>query len=204
MAQDHFEKHLYLGGPDRVDWNYNLCFDGQPQIAEIAEEYAEILNHPGLHLPVPATCLHTTVARIGLVDERQEEEMLAFNERLKEPLADLPVSEVTVKVGAKCRYDGGNVMLDITPSKSIKKMRQLAMAQVGIYIADEDEFSPHITLAYAAACGEKGEEEIRERIAENPVSPVVVRLAELSLVKQWPVNDYYEREVIERLPLSRR
>jgi hypothetical protein len=49
MATDHFKAYAHLDGA--IDWNFNILFDGQPQVARMAEAYAESIRHPGLYRP---------------------------------------------------------------------------------------------------------------------------------------------------------
>lgn len=73
MSTDHFQKHNYQAG--KVDWNFNLIFDDQPQVAAMVSQYAKPLDQPGLYPPVPAKWLHATILRVGTTDEYTKAEM---------------------------------------------------------------------------------------------------------------------------------
>ena len=80
MAIDHFKKHAYQ--TNKVDWNFNILFNDQPQVAQTAKMYVQALSHPGLYPPIPAKWLHATILRIGLVDDYTKDELLAVTKQL--------------------------------------------------------------------------------------------------------------------------
>ncbi len=75
MAIDHFIKHKW--SRERTDWNFNILFNDQPQVAGLASQYAPLVKHPGLDDPVPGQWLHATVLRVGFLEDFPEAERLA-------------------------------------------------------------------------------------------------------------------------------
>jgi hypothetical protein len=74
MAQDHFERHNHHDGI--IDWNFNVVFDMQPSIIEMAKAYQPYLQKPELYDPIPYEWLHATILRVGTIEQYSEAEML--------------------------------------------------------------------------------------------------------------------------------
>lgn len=203
MAKDHFEKHHYQ--KDRVDWNFNLLFEGQQDVARMIEEYAPLVNDPGLYNPIPTKWLHATILRVGLLQDYAEAEMLAVAAKLQDSLATLELPEFF--------FDswwlwGGNVVLHISPDDEFSKIYHCVIdvlrAVVGdarVHSSPHGELVAHATLAYART--HHNERQIHQRLLENPVKPAAFKAAKLSLVKQRPTDGHYGWEVVSEIPIGR-
>lgn len=115
MAIDHFDKYRFQ--ENRVDWNFNILFDDQPQVAELASKYASLLQYPGLHKPVPGQWLHATVLRVGFLEEFSEAEMLEVAELIEQKITKIKIPELIL--GQWWLWDG-NPVLHITPDEQLQ------------------------------------------------------------------------------------
>lgn len=120
MAQDHFEKHSYQRG--KIDWNFNITFADQPEVAALAKAYAPIIRHPGLYDPIPPEWLHATILRVGTTEEYTEAEMLAVAQKVQDELAKMSFPEFA--------FDswwlwGGGVALHISPDDAFGKLYEV-------------------------------------------------------------------------------
>jgi 2'-5' RNA ligase len=201
MATDHFEKHYYQ--KDRVDWNFNLLFDGQPAVAQMAKEYASALQHPGLYAPVPPQWLHSTILRVGLTDDYTEAEMLAVAAALEQSLASLALPEFFCD---SWWLWGGNVVLHISPDDQFSKLYACVVAALASVVGKDrtthvphDSFIPHITLAYTKT--HQQEQAIHDRLVAQPVQPVGFHAKGIALIKQWPTDGHYEWEIVKEIRL---
>ena len=125
MARDHFEKHSYQKG--KIDWNFNILFDDQPQVAQMAQKYAKLLDHPGLYPPIPPQWLHATVLRIGTTDEYSEVEIMQMADKLESKLASLSLPEFLL---GPWWIWSGNPVLHITPEGPLAELFKLTLSMV--------------------------------------------------------------------------
>jgi 2'-5' RNA ligase len=170
----------------------------------MAEEYAEALQHPGLYKPVPPQWLHSTILRIGLVDDYTETEMLAVVDKLQERLANLKLPEFF--------FDswwlwGGNVVFHISPDDQFTKIYDEVIAALEAVVGSDRAtksphggFIAHTSLVYSKT--HNREREIHDWLLDNPVKPAHFRANSLSLIKQWPIDGHYEWEVVRDIPLG--
>lgn len=203
MAKDHFEKHFYQ--KDRVDWNFNLLFDGQSPVAEMARKYAEIIHHPGLYDPIPTLWLHSTILRVGFIEDYSEQEMLHVAAKLKISLAGLELPQFS--------FDswwlwGGNVVLHISPDDEFYKIyHHVITALESVVGSDRTTKSPHggfiahTGIAYAKT--HSHEDEIHAKLVKNPIEPASFTAEKLSLIRQWPTAGHYEWEIVENIAIGK-
>ena len=201
MAQDHFQKHDTFQG--KVDWNFNLIFDDQPQVAELTKEFGQLIDHPGLYPPVPTKWLHATVLRAGVVSEFTEEEMLAVVMLLKSSLSEVEFPEFML---GHWWLWGGNVVLHIAPEDPLQKLFSLVVKTMESVVGKDrmptpDKFIPHITLAYCRAYNE--ELEVYKQLSAKLIRPVSFKVTSMPLIKQSAVYGHYEWEVIDNIPLGK-
>jgi 2'-5' RNA ligase len=127
MAIDHFVKHKYAR--ERVDWNFNILFNDQPQVARLARQYQPLIKHQGLYSPVPTQWLHATVLRVGFLEEFSEAEMLAVADVLAPKLANMRLSELLL--GQRWWLWNGGPVLGITPKHQLQEVfRQVLKALI--------------------------------------------------------------------------
>ena len=197
MALEHFEKHSYQKG--KVDWNFNILFDDQPQIVQIAKEYAKLLTHPVLYPSIPTQWLHATVLLVGTTDEYSEAEMLQVAEKLTPELAKLSLHEFLL---GPWWIWSGNPVLHITPEGPLVELFNLTLSTVKEVVGEKrtpkpSRFIPHITLAYSPTYD--GEKEVHSQLSTKHIKPVKFRVSKLSLVKQRQASSYYDWKVIKEL-----
>jgi 2'-5' RNA ligase len=203
MATDHFEKHFHK--PNQVDWNFNVLFNGQPDVSRMAEQYAQVLQHPGLYKPIPPQWLHSTILRVGLVDDYTEAEMLAVADKLQDKLANLKLPEFF--------FDswwlwGGNVVFHISPDDQFTKVYDEVIAALEAVVGSDrttksphESFIAHTSLVYSKA--HNSEREIHDKLLANPVKPATFNARSVSLIKQWSTDGHYEWEVVKDISIGR-
>jgi 2'-5' RNA ligase len=203
MVEDHFLKHYYRS--NRVDWNFNILFDDQPSVGQMAECYKSSISHPGLYPPIPARWLHATILRVGLLEDFSEAEMLAVTDILKVSLARLELPVFTFE--SWWIWDGSPV-LHISPGNQFMKIYDHVVAALQQTIGKDrtnrpsyGDFIPHMSLAYTRAQDAEGE--IYDQLAAHPIAPASFQVSNLALIKQWPTGDHYEWEVIRRIPVGK-
>lgn len=202
MAIDHFEKHARKSP---VDWNFNLVFDNQQSVAELAEHYKATLEHPGLYPPVPSEWLHATILRVGLLEEYTQDEMLAVAEVLQSKVSNLELPEF--------RFDswwlwGGNVVFHLSPGEQLAQLYDALESALNEVLGSSrtaktphGNFIPHATLAYTRTHDHHSEKEIYDRLMALPAKTTTFSAANISLIKQWPVNGHYEWEVVRQITI---
>jgi 2'-5' RNA ligase len=202
VAFDHFEKEHHQA--KRADWNFNILFDGQPAVTDMAREYREAIRHPSLYDPIPPKWLHATIFRVGLVDDYTEHEMLAVAARLEPLLKELRLPEFC--------FDswwlwGGNVVLHISPDDKFTQIYDQVIAALNAVVGQEriiptphGRFIAHTGLAFTKTHDK--ESEINSQLVNTRIKPASFRARRLSLIKQWPINGHYEWEVVRQIPIG--
>jgi hypothetical protein len=223
MAIDHFDKHKSQIG--RTDWNFNFLFDDQPQVAELAGKYAPLLNHPGLHKPIPGQWLHATLLRVGFLEDFTEAEMLAVADKFARKLANIELPPLIV--GERCRLWNGGPFLSITPEQPLREIFSHSLGSLLAVVGRDRlpaltvppgllntltaaigrdrlpgrlQFVPHITLAYPKTYND--ERGLRKQLESHPIAGTEVRINNVSLIKQRVVDDYYAWDVIKSLSIG--
>ena len=203
MAIDHFEKYFYR--EDRVDWNFNILFPNQPNLEKLVGEYKPLLNHEGLYEPIPFQWIHSTILRVGLLEDFTEQEMLKVADCLQIKLASLHLPEFGID---SWWLSSGNVVLHISPddvyrlihSAVIEALHEVFSVERMLSFV-ERKFTPHITLAYTRT--QTSELEVARSLTTKPAGELVTfEATQLSLIKQWPVNGHYEWEVVRTIPIG--
>ncbi len=226
MAINHFEKHREQIG--RIDWNFNLLFNDQPQVPQLAAKYAPLLQHPGLHKPVPGQWLHATVLRVGFLEDFTETEMLAVADRLEHKLTNMKMSELRLE---KWWLWNGGPVLGITPKRQLytiygylmeslievigrDRLPTLSIPPRGRFetavasllraigrdrIPIQFQFLPHITLAYPKTYN--AESSLSKQLKSQAVEGVNIRVKSVSLIKQYILDDYYAWEIVKDIQI---
>ena len=200
MAIDHFIR--YKAHVKRIDWNFNILFNDQPQVAELAHQYAPLLNHPGLHKPIPAEWLHATVLRVGFLEEFSQDEMLAVAEKLELQLANIKMPQLML--GQWWIWNGGPV-LHITPDTELQELFDLLVdALIEVVgrqrLPEKLQFIPHVTLAYPKT--HHDELGLYKKLQSHLIDGVLMRAQSVSLIKQHIEDDYYAWEIVKDIPIS--
>lgn len=202
MAKDHFETHYYQ--KDRVDWNFNVLFTGKTDVARMAQDYEPLLKHSGLYDPIKPEWLHSTILRVGLVDDFTEEEMLKVVDTLIPKLASLTLPEF---VFDSWWLWSGNIVLHISPDDQYGAIYDAVIESMQEVVGDErtlksphGHFIPHVALAYSKS--HHDELEINHELSAHVIQPAAFHATTLSLIRQWPVNGHYEWEVVRELSIG--
>jgi 2'-5' RNA ligase len=202
VAKDHFEEHAAVKG--RTGWAFSVLFTDQPQVAEMAQRYAEVLQHPGLYPPLPPQWLHATILAVGPTDAYTEQEMSAVADALAPKLSALPLPEFVFD--SWWLWDG-NVVLHITPGDKFSKIYDFVIeameSVVGIARTPRSpngKFLPHTAMAYTRT--HASEREIHRLLVDHPIEPATFNATHLSLLKQWPDDGYWAWEVIREIGIG--
>lgn len=203
MSIDHFEKRQLL--PGQIDWNFNLTFAGNSDVARMVNEYAPILTHPELlHKPVPPQWLHATVLRLGTTEQITESEALAVAAKVQEAVVNLELPEF--------RFDSwwllfGNIVFHISPDDEFTKLYDIVTTALAEVVGKErasktphGRYLAHSTFAYAKT--HQNEDKIHDIMINSHVEPARFRAAHMPLVRQWAHDGHYEWEVVKQIDLS--
>jgi 2'-5' RNA ligase len=170
----------------------------------MAKEYEGLLQHPGLHKPIPPQWLHSTILRVGSLEDYTEDEMLAVTEKLQSSLAPLTLPEF---VFDSWWLWGCNVVLHITPDDQFTKIYDAVISTLESVVGVERttktphvHFIAHTALAYTKTHNK--EVEVNRILASHPVKPASFRATSLSLLKQWPIDGHYEWEIVKDIPIN--
>lgn len=200
MAVNHFKKWGFQ--TNRVDWNFNILFNDQPQVVELARQYGPLIKHLGLHKPVPGQWLHATVLRVGFLEDFTDAEMLAVAEDLKPKLAAMKIPQLML--GQWWLWNGGPV-LHITPDLQLQEMFGFLLDSLTKVVGRDrlptkPQFIPHITLAYPKTYDD--ELDLYRQLQSHPIEGTEIRAKRLSLIKQHIEDDYYAWEIMKDIPIG--
>ncbi|HEX5744208.1 MAG TPA: 2'-5' RNA ligase family protein, partial [Candidatus Saccharimonadales bacterium] len=200
MAIDHFGKR-YAFQKGHTDWNFNIMFDGQPQVAKMAAAYAGAIDHPGLYPPIPAERLHMTVLRVGFTTEYTDAEMAAVTGLLRPKLAGMEMPELVLGPW----WIWGGPVLHVTPEGPLIKVFDAILKSIEEIVGKKrtpkpQRFIPHVTLAY---CKDYDDEiGLHASLSKTDVEPARFRADKLSMIKQWPSLPVYKWDVVEDIPIG--
>lgn len=199
MAKDHFQTHYYQ--KDRVDWNFNVLFRNQADVVRMAREYAPLLKHRGLYDPVPPKWLHSTILRVGLVDDFSEEEMQKVADILTLKLASL---QLPLFVFDSWWQWSGNVLMPIAPSDKYTPIYDAVIESLEQVVGEKRTLKspyghliPHVTLAYTKTHND--EVAINRQLSSKLIIPATFNVKSVALIKQWPTNGHYEWEIVREI-----
>jgi 2'-5' RNA ligase len=200
MAIDHFVR--YKEHVKRTDWNFNILFNDQPQLAELVSKYETLLQHSGLHNPISVQWLHATVLRAGFLEEFSDDEMLAVAKKLEPKLASMKMPQLML--GQWWIWNGGPV-LHITPDQQLNELFEQLVESLMEIVGEQRlpkklQFIPHVTLAYPKTYDD--ELGLYRQLQANPIEGINVRATNLSLLKQHVEDDYYAWKIIKDIPIG--
>lgn len=198
MALDHFLKHNLAR--EKGDWNFNVLFNDQPHVAHYAAQYANALDHKGLHGPVPGAWLHATILRVGFVDDFTEDEMLEVATRLEPELAAMQMPEFLL--GQWWIWDG-NPCVHITPEYALKALFETVVDQLSAVVGATPQpptFIPHVSLAYSRTYDD--EVGLFKSLETTRIDAVPIRVKRVSLVKQRAQESHYTWDIVRETPVG--
>lgn len=191
---DHFEKNGQL---HVFRWHYEVHFDGQDQLAELAEGYSrELLDRlPENHFypAIPAHRLHMTVQEALRLDgqpgQYSENQMCEFDRQIEQDvLADMP-DEITLKIGRRAFLGKDGWLLIAEPQDELTHLRNKVRGVLGLPLDTPDHIH-HVTLAYSKESHDVSEV---DRIArEVDLPPAIVSVSGLTRVSQWSNGEFYD------------
>lgn len=148
-VHDHFagHKHLAEGGEERIDLNFNLYPGEHPQVAALAQAHRGVLaaRSGELYTPIPDKWLHSTILRVGLVQNFTPDQVRDFIETLKPRLAALKMPDLTI--GLTPAEAKGDIILRIQPEEAVRELHALIAEVTGV--EPNPNFIAHMTLAYS-------------------------------------------------------
>lgn len=201
VARDHFRRHAYQDG--HVDWNFNVLFNDQPEIARMAKAYAPYIRHPGLYPPVPGEWLHMTVLRAGYTTEYTDAEMAAVAGILETRLKSMKTPGMTL--GPWRIWKGGGPVLRVVPEDPMIDIFNAILASMKKVVGSSrtpkpPDFIPHVTLAYNRDYDRPGE--LRDLLMASSIEPVRFKVGALSLIKQEQTPPFYRWHIVRDIPVG--
>ncbi len=203
-----FERPRPLSRQRRANHLYTLIceepFNDQPQVAAYAAQYRGLLDHPGLHQPVPGPWLHATVLRIGFIEDFNQDEMLEVAARLEPKLAAMHMPDFLL---GQWWIWGGNPCVHFTPEGPLNELFGIVVNELSAAF-DKDRlpqaltFTPHITLAYSKTYND--EIGLFNQLQTKGIDAAPVQVNSLSLVKQRVIDDYYTWDLVKEIPVGQR
>src|SRR5689334_136224 len=140
----------------RQFYTWHLTFEDSPDIGRLVDEYGPHLNLPGLDL-IPKRWLHLTMQGIGFVGEVDEADVDKIVSAAKARLASL--ESFTISLGPAV-VDPEVVRLQVIPAEPVSRLRSELRAAIADTRGasrvpeDEDDFTPHVSLAYSNRDGD--------------------------------------------------
>lgn len=200
MAIDHFIKHKRQ--INRIDWNFNFLFNDQPQVAALAAQYAPLLDHPGLHKPIPGPWLHGTLLRVGFYEDFTEQEMLKVAALIEPKLAEMQMPKLML--GPWWIWNG-NPCLHMVPEEPMRNIFDWVVQALTEVVGpdrlpDKLRYTPHITLAYSKTYDD--EVGLYKQLDSKHIKGVGFQANSLSLIKQHIEDDYYAWDIVKDLPIG--
>ncbi|MGI9027946.1 MAG: 2'-5' RNA ligase family protein [Candidatus Saccharimonadales bacterium] len=199
MATDHFIRHKWA--KTRTDWNFNILFNDQPQVAAYAQQFHYALKHPGLYQAVPSEWFHATLLRVGFLEDFSETEMLEVAKRLETKFAAIQMPEFLL---GQWWLWGGNPCVHFTPEEPLNEMFKVLVDELTAVVGrdrlpGELKFTPHITLAYSKTYDD--ENGLFQQLQGVKAKAVPISVKRVSLIKQHVENNYYVWEVVKDIDL---
>jgi 2'-5' RNA ligase len=154
--------------PGRQLLVWHILLDDQPEIRDLVQQCQDKLaGLDGLDL-IPAEWLHLTTQIVGFADEIPRDEIEAMSGDVGKRLAALDPIEVEI---GKVWFHSEAVMLTVRPPRALDSVRtairDAVAATVSVHqLADEPDWTPHVSLAYSSATG--------------PAAPVIAALGHQS------------------------
>jgi hypothetical protein len=197
MAQDHFERHGHHVGV--IDWNFNVVFDEQPSIVEMAKAYRPFLQKPELYEPIPDKWLHATILKVGTTEQYTEDEMLAVAEKVQNRLSGIKFPRFHF---GDLKIIHGNVAFAIEPEKELEKLYIAVSESLEEVVGAERTTQPpyghflaHCSLVYTK--NRKNEAETEAELRAANITPASFHIHHMPLITQKPTNGHYEWEIVK-------
>lgn len=203
MALDHFERHS--SDENHISWSLNVLFHNEEDIVRMADEYAPLLDHPGLYDPTDPKWFHSTILKIGSVEDFSEEEVFKIADHLAPKLAKLSLP--AFMFDSWWQWGSGNIVLHISPQDQYIPIYEAAESSVEAVLGKEratkapfGRFIPHVALAYTKT--HHDELIIGQQLSSKLIKPATFHVKSVSLVRQHPTNGHYEWDIARDIPIG--
>lgn len=197
MIQDHFERHSHHAGA--VDWNFNIVFNNQPEVATMAEAYKPLLTKQEFYEPIPTQWLHGTILRVGKFEDYTEDEMLTVAGKVQDRLRGVRLPRFSF---GELMIVNGNVCFRITPDDALKQLYTAVTESLHEVVGAErtaksphGDFLAHTSLAYRKF--QYDEAAMYQALSAADIKPATFTIKHMPLIKQRPVGGHYEWEVVK-------
>jgi 2'-5' RNA ligase len=187
--------------PSRRLYVWHILFEGQPEVAVLAQSCQALLTGvPGLDV-VPAPWLHLTTQIIGFADEIDDAEVEAMRAAAAKRLQRL--DPVPIALGRVLIHSEA-VMLGVRPALALdpvrESLRDAVAGTVRVHqLADAPGWTPHMTLAYSNRAAPAAP--VIEAMREAPRA-LDIQIKEVCLVSQVRVGRAYRWNRIATMPLG--
>lgn len=197
MIQDHFERHNHHAGA--VDWNFNIVFDNQSELAAMVEAYKPLLVRPELYEPIPTQWLHGTILRVGKLEDYTEDEMLAVAGKVQDRLHGIQLPRFSFE---ELMIVNGNICFRITPEDALEQLYIAVTEALQEVVGAErtatsphGDFLAHTSLVYRKS--QYDEAAMYEALGAAGIKPATFTIKRMPLIKQRPVGGHYEWDVVK-------
>ncbi|WP_213451182.1 2'-5' RNA ligase family protein [Rhizomonospora bruguierae] len=137
-------------------YTWHITFDGQPEVAELADRYRDVLAlQPSLDI-IPTQWLHLTMQGIGFVDQVDRGQVDAIVAAARTRCAALPPMKLTIGTP---HVDPESIQIALAPAEPVRQLRAAIRAAIAdVWGPDQvpepaEPYTPHMSLAYINTAG---------------------------------------------------
>ncbi|MDG4803588.1 2'-5' RNA ligase family protein [Micromonospora sp. WMMD980] len=130
---------------------WHITFDGQPEVAELADRHRPLLSpHPSLDV-IPSRWLHLTMQGLGFVQDVAAADVNAIVAAARDRCGQLAPFALTI--GAP-HVDPESIQIAVAPVEPVRQLRAAIRAVIAdVWGADRvpeavEPYHPHLSLAY--------------------------------------------------------
>ena len=186
--------------PGRRFYTFHITFAGAPEIHRIAADYRAILSpFPGLDL-VPDHGLHLTMQGLGFTDEVALSDADTIVEAATERLQAMPPFDLTLN---RPQITPEAIRWEAQPGHAPAAARthiRDAIATVWEHVPEQDDqFAPHVSIAYSNAGGPAGP--LQAALQTARTEPATATISAIELIVLGRDRQMYEWETHAVLPL---
>ena len=178
--------------PGRRMYTFHITFARYPEVAELAARAQSRLDGlPGLDL-IPARWLHLTTQGIGFTDEVPGEDLAAIEATARRRLA--AVQPATVTLGP-ARSASEGITFWVAPERALDEVRAAARDAIAEVwspdrVLDSEQWTPHVSIAYANATGpsdayDRALEDANGTVTVTPSTVQLIALSRDTQLYQW-------------------
>lgn len=187
----------------RSFYTWHITFADQPEVGQLAADYAPVLAQLHMLDPVPPQWLHLTLQGIGFTDEITRTDVDRIISAARKRCAELAPFLATV---GPARVDKETMQMPVRPLEPLADLRRSIRHAIGDVWGQgsvpepENGFRPHVSLGYANTTGPA--EPIAEALAAHEPLTATVTISHVSLINLNRDNQAYEWTDIATLPLG--